>query len=107
MGFFNEIRTALNEIFAEFSQDVKFRGKIFKCIIGENGQQEVELESGGFVPNETFTVKFKEADLEDEAEAYPSIGELLQYSDRAFRIHWISTRSKRGQIEVWVRSIDK
>ena len=67
MGFFSEIRTALNEIFAEFSQDVQFRGKTFKCIIGENGQQEVELESGGFVPNETFTVKFKEADLEDEA----------------------------------------
>lgn len=105
MGFFSEIRTALNEIFAEFSQDVKFRGKTYKCIIGENGQQEVELESGGFVPNETFTVKFKEADLEDEA--YPAIGELLQYSGRTFRIHWISTRSKRGQIEVWVRSIDK
>ena len=101
MGFFSEIKSALNEIFAEFSQDVKFRGKIYKCIIGENGQQEVELESGGFVPNETFTV----ADLEDEA--YPSIGELLQYSGRTFRIHWISTRSKRGQIEVWVRSIDK
>ena len=47
----------------------------------------------------------KEADLEDEA--YPSIGELLQYSGRTFRIHWISTRSKRGQIEVWVRSVDK
>ena len=45
MGFFREIRSALNEIFAEFSQDVKFRGKIYKCIIGENGQQEVELES--------------------------------------------------------------
>ena len=73
--------------------------------IGENGQQEVELESGGFVPNETFTVKFKEADLEDEV--YPAIGELLQYSGRTFRIHWISTRSRRGQIEVWVRSIDK
>ena len=121
MGFFSEIKSALNEIFAEFSQDVKFRGKAYKCIIGENGQQEVELESGGFVPNETFTVKFKEAggfvpnetftvkfkeaDLEDEA--YPSIGELLQYSGRTFRIHWISTRSKRGQIEIWIRSVDK
>ena len=49
MGFFSEIRTALNEIFAEFSQDVQFRGKTYKCIIGENGQHEVELESGGFV----------------------------------------------------------
>ena len=53
MGFFSEIRTALNEIFAEFSQDVQFRGKTYKCIIGENGQQE---------PNEIFAVKFKEAD---------------------------------------------
>ena len=112
MGFFSEIKSALNEIFAalneifaEFSQDVQFRGKIYKCIIGENGQQEVEVEPGGFVPNETFTVKFKEADLEDEA--YPSIGELLQYSGRTFRIHWISTRSRRGQIEVWIRSVDK
>lgn len=55
MGFFSEIRTALNEIFAEFSQDVQFRDKTYKCIIGENGQHEVELESGGFVANETFT----------------------------------------------------
>ena len=90
MGFFSEIKSALNEIFAEFSQDVQFRGKIYKCIIGENGQQEVELESGGFVPNETFTVKFKEADFKDEA--YPAIGELLLYSGGTFRIHCISTR---------------
>lgn len=48
MGFFSEIRSALNEIFAEFSQDVILRSKTFKCIIGENGQQEVELESDGF-----------------------------------------------------------
>ena len=47
MGFFSEIRSALNEIFAEFPQDVKFRGKTFKYIIGENGQQEVEFESAG------------------------------------------------------------
>ena len=105
MGFFREIRSALNEIFAEFSQDVILRSKTFKCIIGENGQQEVELESDGFVPNEIFAVKFKEADWKDEA--YPAIGELLQYSDITFRIHWISTRSRRRQIEVWVRSIDK
>ena len=90
MGFFSEIKSALNEIFAEFSQDVQFRGKIYKCIIGENGQQEVELESGGFVPNETFTVKFKEADWKDET--YPAIGELLLYSGGIFRIHWISAR---------------
>ena len=90
MGFFSEIKSALNEIFAEFSQDVQFRGKTYKCIVGENGQQEVELESGGFVPNETFTVKFKEADWKDEA--YPAIGELLLYSGGTFRIHWISAR---------------
>lgn len=90
MGFFREIRSALNEIFAEFSQDVILRSKTFKCIIGENGQQEVELESDGFVPNETFTVKFKEADWKDEA--YPAIGELLLYFGGTFRIHWISAR---------------
>lgn len=33
MGFFSEIRSALNEIFAEFSQDVILRSKTFKCII--------------------------------------------------------------------------
>ena len=36
MGFFSEIRTALNEIFAEFSQDVKFRGKTYNRMIGKN-----------------------------------------------------------------------
>ena len=95
MGFFREIRSALNEIFAEFSQDVILRSKTFKCIIGENGQQEVELESDGFVPNEIFAVKFKEADWKDEA--YPVIEELLQYSYRTFCMHWISTHSKRGR----------
>ena len=63
MGFFSEMKSVLNEIFAEFSQDVKFRVKTCKRIIGENEQQGVELEPGGFITNETFTVKFKETDL--------------------------------------------
>lgn len=37
-----------------------------QVIISENRQQEVELESDGFVPNEIFAVKFKEADWKDE-----------------------------------------
>lgn len=61
-----------------------------QVIISENRQQEVEVKSDGFVPNETFTVKFKEADWKDEA--YPAIGELLLYSGGTFRIHWISAR---------------
>lgn len=105
MGFFSEIKSALNEIFSEISQAIIFRGKEYNCIIGDGGQQEVELKSGGFVPNENFTVKFKESDLENDA--YPAIGELLQYSGRTFRIHWISSRFNRGQIEVFVRSVDK
>ncbi len=105
MSFFSEIKSALNEIFAEFSQPVIFRGREYKCIVADGGQQEMELESGGFVPNENFSVKFKESDLENEA--YPALGEILEYSGRTFRVHWISTRSKRGQIEVFVRSVDK
>ena len=61
-----------------------------QVIISENRQQEVEVKSGGFVPSETFAVKFKEADWKDEA--YPAIGELLLYSGGTFRIHWISAR---------------
>lgn len=105
MGFFSEIKSALNEIFSEFSQPVIFRDREYNCIIGDGGQQEAELESGGFVSNENFSIKFKESDFENDI--YPAIGEILQYSGRRFRIHWINSRSNRGQIEVFVRSVDK
>lgn len=54
MGFFSEIRTALNEIFAEFSQDVQFRGKTYKCIIGENGRMKLNLNRVGLSLKKLF-----------------------------------------------------
>lgn len=103
MGFFSEIKSALGEIFSEFGQAVKWRGKEYNCVISE-GQQAVELESGGFVPDETFTVKFLEKDLDGQI---PAIGEIVEVNRRSFRIHWVSSRRNRGQIEVSLTPKDK
>lgn len=103
MGFFSEIKSALNEIFSEFSQPVIWRDKEYNCIISE-GQQAVELESGGFVPDETFTVKFLEKDLDGER---PVIGDIVEINNRLFRVQWTSSRVNRGQIEISLTPKDK
>ena len=88
MGFFSEIKSALEEIFSSFSQPVVWR----------------ELESGGFVPDSTFNMKFLESELDGE---YPHIGEVVEYNGRQFRIHWVSVRVNHGQLEITLKPIDK
>lgn len=103
MGFFSEIKSALVEIFSSFSQPVVWRGRVMNAIITE-GQEAVELESGGFVHDSTFNMKFLESELDGE---YPLIGEIVEYNGRQFRIHWVSIRVKRGQVEIILKAIDK
>ena len=98
MGFFSEIKSALNEIFATFSQPVVWRGRVMNAIIAE-GQAAVELES-----DETFTVKFLERELDGE---YPNLGEIVEYNEKQYRIHWVSVRAHRGQVEVSLRALDR
>lgn len=101
MGFFSEIKSVLREIFAEFSQPVIWRGRVMNAIIAE-GQEAVEFESGGFVPDSTF--KFLESELGGET---PHIGEIVEYNGKQYRIHWVSVRTNRGQVEITLRHIDK
>lgn len=103
MGFFSEIKSALEEIFSSFSQPVIWRERVVNAIISE-GQEGVELESGGFVPDSTFNMKFLESELDGE---YPHIGEIVEYNGRQFRIHWVSIRVKHGQVEITLKPIDK
>lgn len=103
MGFFSEIKSALNEIFGEFSQPIVWRDKTLNAIVAE-GQQAVELESGGFVPDETFTVKFLEKELDGE---YPCIGEFVEVHGRIFRVQWVSSRVNRGQVAVSLSPKDR
>jgi hypothetical protein len=103
MGFFDEVKGALGEIFGEFGQPVKWRDKEYNCTIAE-GHQSVELESGGFVPDETFTVKFLEKDLDGER---PLIGEIFEINSCLFRIEWVSSRANRGQVEVSLAPKDR
>ena len=103
MSFLSEIKSALHEIFASFSQPVVWRGRTLNAIISE-GQAAVELESGGFVPDENFTVKFLESELDGK---YPNLGEIVEYNNKKYRIHWVSVRANRGQVEVSLRAIDK
>ena len=103
MGFFSEIKSALAEIFSSFSQPVIWRGRVMNAIIAE-GQEAVELESGGFVSDSTFNMKFLESELDGE---YPHIGEIVEYNGRQFRIHWVSIRVNRGQVEITLKPIGK
>ena len=103
MGFFSEIKSALVEIFSSFSQPVVWRGRVMNAIIAE-GQEAGELETGGFVPDSTFNMKFLESELDGE---YPHIGEIVEYNAKQYRIHWVSVRSNRGQVEITLKPIDK
>lgn len=103
MGFFSEIKSALKEIFSSFSQPVVWRERVMNAIIAE-GQEAVELESGGFVPDSNFNMKFLESELDGE---YPRIGEIIEYNGRQFRIHWVSVRVNCGQVEITLKPIDK
>ena len=103
MGFFNEIKSALEEIFSSFSQPVIWHGCVMNAIISE-GQEAVELESGGFVPDSTFNMKFLESELDGE---YPHIGEIVEYNGKQYRINWVSVRANRGQVEITLKPIDK
>ncbi len=73
------------------------------AIIAE-GQEAVELESGGFVPDSTFNMKFLESELDGE---FPHIGEIVEYNEKQYRIHWVSVRVNRGQVEITLKPIDK
>ena len=103
MGFFSEIKSVLREIFSEFSQPVIWRGREMNAIIAE-GQEAVALESGGFFPDSTFNIKFLESELGGEK---PRIGEIVEYNAKQYRIHWVSVRVKRGQVEITLKPIDK
>lgn len=103
MGFFSEIKSALREIFSEFSQPVIWRGREMNAIIAD-GQEAVELESGGFIPDSIFNVKFLESELGGET---PHIGEIVEYNGKQYRIHWVSARTNRGQVEITLSHIDK
>ena len=103
MGFFDEIKSSIREIFSELSEPVQWRGRTVNCIIAQ-GQDGVDLESGGFVSNAVFSIKFNESELDGE---YPSIGDIVIIRDTEYRINWVSTRVGRGQIEVSLLPRDK
>ena len=103
MGFFKEIKSAIREIFSELSEPVQWRGRMVNCIVSQ-GQDSVNLESGGFVPNGVFSIKFNEDELDGEC---PSIGEIVIIRDTEYRINWVSSRIGRGQIEVSLIPRDK
>ncbi len=101
MGFFNEIKSSLNEIYNEFSQPVIWRGKVYKCVFTQ-GQSSETLEVGGFVSECDFNVKFLESEL---AGVRPRVGEIIEYNTTQYRIEWVSSYANRGQLEIAVKSL--
>lgn len=73
------------------------------AIIAE-GQEAVEMESGGLIPDSTFNVKFLESELGGES---PRIGEIVEYNGKQYHIHWVTVRTYRGQVELTMHPIDK
>lgn len=69
-------------------------------IIAE-GQEAVEMESGGLIPDSTFNVNFLESELGGKS---PRIGEIVEYNGKQYRIHWVSVRTYRGQVELTLHS---
>ncbi len=48
MGFFDEIKSNIREMYSEFSQVVIWRERQFNCVLTQ-GQSSATLEVGGFV----------------------------------------------------------
>ncbi len=103
MGIFDEIKSSLKEIYDELAQSVIWRNRTVHCIVS-NAQDGLELESGGFVSNATFAVKFREAELNGDV---PEVGEIIVIGDAEFRINSVSNHRSHGQIEVQVKQRDQ
>lgn len=103
MGFFDEVKSALGEIFSEFAQPVIWRGRTFKCTMTQ-GQSGVNLETGGFVPECNFNIKFLESELDGER---PKVGDVVEIGKSQYRIEWVFSHSGRGQVEVVLKPYER
>lgn len=103
MNFADEIKSSVREIFAELSEPAVWRGRTVDCIVSQ-WQNGLDLESGGFVPDASFSVKFDESGLCGEL---PEIGDIVSIRDAEYRITRVSSRTGRGQIEATLVSRDK
>lgn len=103
MNFADEIKSSVREIFAELSEPAVWRGRTVDCIVSQ-WQNGLNLESGGFVPDASFSVKFDENGLCGEL---PEIGDIVSIRDAEYRITRVSSRTGHGQIEATLVSRDK
>lgn len=103
MNFFEEVADGLKEVFETMGQPVLFRGHLYRCIVGE-GTQSVDLESGGLMPQVQFSVKFQERELQGER---PVIGDIVEVYGQIFRIEQVAVRTGRGQVEVFLKPIQR
>lgn len=103
MNFADEIKSSVREIFSELSEPAVWRGRTVDCIVSQ-WQNGLDLESGGFVPDASFSVKFDESGLCGEL---PEIGDIVSIRDAEYRITRVSSRTGRGQIEATLVSRDK
>lgn len=102
MDFFYEIKSAFDELHKEFSEPVIWRGREYKAIL-TNGQAGVNFETGGFVPDDNFSIKFLEKELDGER---PRVGEIVEIAKTAYRIEWVSSRSGRGMVECFIKAVE-
>lgn len=103
MNFADEIKSSVHEIFSELSEPAVWRGRTVDCIVSQ-WQNGLDLESGGFVPDASFSVKFDESGLCGEL---PEIGDIVSIRDAEYRITRVSSRTGRGQIEATLVPRDK
>ena len=103
MNFADEIKSSVRAIFSELSEPAVWRGRTVDCIVSQ-WQNGLDLESGGFVPDASFSVKFDESGLCGEL---PEIGDIVSIRDAEYRIMRVSSRTGRGQIEATLVSRDK
>ena len=102
-SFKNEVKSALGEIFVEIGESVIYNGRTYTCVVAQ-GQNALELESGGLVPDGNFNIKFLESEL---GQIVPSVGDVMDYNGVQYRVVWVSNRRGRGQIEVQVQPKNK
>lgn len=85
MSLHAEIATDFTSLLEEAGADITWKGRTYRALIGDPNVQ-VDLQSGGFLPQGNFTVKL----LRSQLETMPEHGEVITLDGKPYAITAIS-----------------
>jgi len=87
MSRFDEIAADMAEVFGEISTPVEWNGRTFQSVIADPSVQ-LDLQSGGFLPQSDFAVKLLRAALP----SVPVIGQNVRIEGTIYQINGLTDK---------------